>query len=232
MAWSAAAAGLLTSLASAGAGLAVAPAVAVGLLVAALVRAVDRRLAGRREERELDTVVEAVSVLSAELRAGQQPGPALRTAAAVAPAAAAQALSAAAATALLGGSAPATLRAASGCGRAAAGVLRWLAVAWQVSESAGAPLCAVLERADQAARAGRARRRQLSALLAAPRATAALLAGLPAVGLALGAAIGARPVTVLLHVPAGQGALLAGVVLELVGLAWTDRIVRSAGATP
>jgi tight adherence protein B len=230
--WSAPAAGLLAGLTSGGAGLAVAPAVAVGLLVAFLARVVDRRLAGRREERELDAVVEAVSTLSAELRAGQQPGPALRTAAAVTHGAAAQALSAAAATALLGGSAPATLRAAGGCAEPAAGVLRWLAAGWQVSESAGAPLCAVLEQADQAARAGRARRRQLAALLAAPRATAALLAGLPAVGLALGAAMGASPVTVLLHAPAGQGALLTGVVLELAGMAWTGRIVRVAGAAP
>jgi tight adherence protein B len=90
----------------------------------------------------------------------------------------------------------------------------------------------VLEQADRAARAGRARRRQLAALLAAPRATAALLAGLPAVGLALGAAMGAGPVTVLLHDPAGQGALLVGVLLELAGLAWTGRIVRGAGAAP
>jgi len=124
------------------------------------------------------------------------------------------------------------LREASGCAGPAAAVLGRLAAGWQLGESAGAPLGAVLAQADRVARAGLTQRRQLAALLAAPRATAALLAALPVVGLALGAAIGARPLAVLLDTPVGQGALLAGVVLELAGLAWTGRIVRAAGAAP
>src|SRR5205823_14584249 len=98
-----------------------------------------------------------------------------------------------------------------------------------LSDTTGAPLAAVVEQAEGAARAQRKHHRQVAALLAGPRATAALLAGLPTVGLALGTAMGGRPLAVLLNTAAGQVALLAGVLLELAGLAWTSRIVRAAG---
>jgi tight adherence protein B len=231
-AWSASGAALAALVAALAAGLAVPPSVAVALLAGALARAAGRYAVHRREAQERDTVVEAVSALSADLRAGQQPEVALRAAAVSAQGAPAAVLAEAAATARLGGSVPAALRSATGCTEGAASTLRGLAAAWQVTESAGAPLGAVLDQVERAARRHRQHRRQVASLLAGSRATAVLLAGLPVVGLALGAAMGAQPLTVLLRTPAGQAALLVGVVLELAGLAWTDRIVRSAGAVP
>ncbi len=231
-AWVAPVAALLAAGSALGVGLPVAPAAVSGLLAGALMRALGRYARRRLDEQERDTTVEAMSVLSAELRAGQQPVDALRAAAGTARGAPAAVLATAAATARFGGSVPAVLREADGCTATAAATLRRLAAGWRLTESAGAPLCAVLEHAERSATAQRQHSRQVAALLAGPRATAVLLAALPLVGLALGAAMGARPLAVLLHSPAGQGALVTGVLLELVGLAWTDRIVRSAGAAP
>jgi tight adherence protein B len=55
-----------------------------------------------------------------------------------------------------------------------------------------------------------------------------MLAGLPALGLLIGTALGAGPLHVLLHTGAGLGCLAAGGVLEGLGLWWVRRIVRGA----
>ncbi|CAM5487353.1 Type II secretion system protein GspF domain-containing protein OS=Streptomyces tendae OX=1932 GN=F3L20_01515 PE=4 SV=1 [Streptomyces tendae] len=57
-----------------------------------------------------------------------------------------------------------------------------------------------------------------------------MLAGLPVLGLLLGVALGSDPLRVLLHTGAGLGCLLAGGVLESVGVWWVARIVRGAEA--
>ena len=62
------------------------------------------------------------------------------------------------------------------------------------------------------------------------RASARLLAMLPLVGLLMAVGLGADPMHVLLETTYGQLALCAGIALELVGLAWTDRIARRAEA--
>ncbi len=54
----------------------------------------------------------------------------------------------------------------------------------------------------------------------------ALLALLPVAGLLIGSALGAGPLRVLLHTPAGMGCLLVGGLLEGAGLFWARRIVR------
>ncbi|WP_371103461.1 type II secretion system F family protein, partial [Streptomyces sp. PU_AKi4] len=77
-------------------------------------------------------------------------------------------------------------------------------------------------------RAERDQRADLRAQLAGARATAVLLAGLPVVGLALGAALGADPLHILLHTPSGLLCLAAGGVLEGLGLWWALRIMRGA----
>ncbi len=57
-----------------------------------------------------------------------------------------------------------------------------------------------------------------------------MLAGLPALGLLLGTAMGADPLRVLLHTGAGLGCLVIGGLLEGAGLWWALRIVRAAEA--
>jgi tight adherence protein B len=71
-------------------------------------------------------------------------------------------------------------------------------------------------------------RLELRAATAAPRASAALLAGLPALGLAMGHGIGADPWGVLTRTGTGQILLVAGVALEAAGLAWAQRLVARA----
>ena len=72
-------------------------------------------------------------------------------------------------------------------------------------------------------------RRAVEAELAGPRATAGLLAVLPLGGLLLAAGLGADPVHQLLHTPLGAACAVLGVGLDLLGLAWTARLVRRAG---
>ena len=67
-------------------------------------------------------------------------------------------------------------------------------------------------------------RRRVFAGLAGARATAMVLALLPAVGVGLGQLMGAAPLRVLLGGGAGGLLLVAGVFLDCAGLLWAERI--------
>jgi tight adherence protein B len=176
---------------------------------------------------------EAVSVLAADLNVGRAPAQALadlvqdleaapdatrgRLSRVLRPVVEAEAL---------GGSVPAALRHAArtdGCAE-----LERLAAAWQVAESLGAPVAQVLDGVSASLRHHADHRRAVRAELAGPRASARLLATLPALGILMGSGLGAHPLQVLLGTPYGQAALVAGVGLELAGLAWTDRLAVAA----
>ncbi|MFJ1757710.1 type II secretion system F family protein [Kitasatospora sp. NPDC088134] len=107
-----------------------------------------------------------------------------------------------------------------------------MAACWQVSTESGTGLATGLEQVADALRAERALTEEITGELAGPRTTVVVLAALPAVGLGLGTALGAHPVHVLLHTPAGLLCLLAGGALETAGLFWTARIVRAAEDAP
>lgn len=94
----------------------------------------------------------------------------------------------------------------------------------------GAAPAAVLDRvvlslAEEAEAAAQRR-----AALAGPRATARVLAWLPAIGLLLGAALGADPLGVLLGGAGGLALVGAAAVLVGVGRAWSGRLLRVAAA--
>lgn len=183
----------------------------------------------RRRKRQVTAqrraaVIELCGGLAAELRAGRMPRDALVRAASTS--AAVGALCPAAITAAeSGGDVPAAL-AADGCD--GAGALGWLAACWRVAEEQGAGLAAAAERLAEHGRAEEGLRQEVSTQLAGPRATAALLAALPGVGVLLGTGLGAAPVDVLLRTPWGVGCLLLGSVLAIAGVAWTGRIARKA----
>jgi len=188
------------------------------------------RLAGearRARERRGDAVIALCAALAGEVRAGRQPGEALLRAARDS-GGLGDAQAAVLAAARFGGDVPGALAAAAR--EAGAEGLLGLAACWRVAVDQGAGLAAGLDRLEGALRAERDQRADLRAQLAGARSTAVMLAGLPALGLALGAALGADPLRVLLHTGAGLGCLLVGGLLEALGMWWAMRIVRGAEA--
>jgi tight adherence protein B len=181
--------------------------------------------AARREERS--RAVEACSVLAGELRAGRTAADALDAAAELAAGPFATALRAASGAVRLGGDAAPALRPPPDS--AVPEVLRALAACWTVCAGSGSGLAAAVDRLEDGLRAEQAQRRAVDAELAGPRATAGLLAVLPAGGLLLAAGLGADPLSVLLTTPVGLLCLTVGLGLDALGLWWTGRLVAAAG---
>lgn len=208
-------------------------ALAAGLLV--LVAAVaGRRVIGRRRlfvsrGRERARALEALAMLSGDLRAGRSPADALAVAAQAAVGATSKAFAAAASAARLGGDVPAALQAQAQLEPSAVPeVLRGLAACWAVCSVTGSGLSTGVQRLEEGLRAAEGQRRAVAAELAGPRATAALLAALPVAGIALAAALGADPLRILLGTPAGVVCLLLGLSLDALGLLWANRLVARA----
>lgn len=110
--------------------------------------------------------------------------------------------------------------------------LAWLAGALrQVADQTGAPLADLLEKVAADARATDRIRAVTAAQSAGAWATAYLLAALPVAGIVLGYAIGADPLRVILHTPLGAGCAAAAIALQIAGLEWSDRIIRSVRPT-
>ncbi|GAA3971740.1 type II secretion system F family protein [Gordonia caeni] len=103
--------------------------------------------------------------------------------------------------------------------------LRRLSDAWSISVRHGLPMVALIEslRRDLVQRRDFIARTEAG--LAGPRATALVLAGLPALGLGLGQLMGAGPIAVLLGTSLGSVLLVVGVALAAVGVRWADAIV-------
>lgn len=188
---------------------------------------VRRRLVARGKQRARDrraaSVIGLCAAVAGELRAGRQPAQALLAAGAPGLGAAGSAVVAAA---RYGGDVAGALRAAARLPGAEG--LTGMAACWQVAVEGGAGLASGLERIAAGLRAQRDQREELRAQLAGPRATALMLALLPAGGFLMGSALGADPLRVLLHTPAGWSCLVAGGLLEWGGVAWTARIVADA----
>jgi tight adherence protein B len=106
-----------------------------------------------------------------------------------------------------------------------AAALHRISAAVLLSTRTGCSLADVLGAVDDDLRARRSSRRELRAATAAPRASALLLAGLPVLGLAMGAGIGADPWRVLTETGTGQVLLVTGVGFEFAGLVWSRRLV-------
>jgi tight adherence protein B len=106
--------------------------------------------------------------------------------------------------------------------------LRYVAAAWSVADSAGGRVAVVLERLCEAMDSDDELRRELDAAMAGPRATMVLLACLPVLGLALGQAVGAHPLQLLVHRPLGWGLLAAAATLDGLGVVVTRAIARVA----
>ncbi len=148
----------------------------------------------------------ALRTMVAELRSGAHPVMAAEAAADVVPAVAGD-LRALATAAQLDTEAPAS-------------ALPQLAAAWTLAKRHGLPMADVLDATRRDAEAGLAFGRRMRAKLAGPRASAAVLTGLPVLCVLLGQAMGAAPLSVLTGSTPGQVLLVAGCVLLWAGTAW------------
>ncbi|MCX5377536.1 type II secretion system F family protein [Streptomyces sp. NBC_00091] len=202
------------------------------LLGAAMAVLLRRWLRARDRERARGAraagVVALCGAVVGELRAGAQPGQALTVAlrrTVAGPGGPGGAEAGVLAAAAFGGDVAEALHQAAR--EPGAEGLAGMAACWRVSVDGGAGLAAGLDRLEGALRAERDREESLRAQLAGARSTTVVLALLPLVGLLMGTGLGADPLRVLLHSPVGWGCLLAGGVLEALGLLWCRRIVRT-----
>lgn len=165
--------------------------------------------------------IDALAALAAELRSGQLPADALVNATTSPPVW------------------PHAVAAAVQHGDVAAGLdadattqssLRALAACWRLAEHSGSGLADAVDRLVASARADERVRGELQAQLAAPRASARMLALLPLFGIALGLAMGADPLHWLLGSPLGLLSLAIGAALIALGLWWTGRIAAKVEA--
>ncbi|HEX6446761.1 MAG TPA: type II secretion system F family protein [Streptosporangiales bacterium] len=184
-----------------------------------------RLRAWRTRRGAAEALVELCTGFAAELRAGRPPIVALRLAAGTLPAQARAELRPVLAAAGSGGDVPAAMRVASG--EPGWHGLAWLAACWQVGVDSGAGLADAVERLAGALRDDQRAGREVAAQLAAPRATARLLAALPVLGIALSTALGQRPLSFLFGSGYGLGCLVVGVAVDVAGVVWTTRLARS-----
>ncbi len=193
-------------------------------------RARNARRRDRSRRDAVDGLAEGLAGFAAELRAGHPPAAAAGAAARDAHEACGRSLGLVEATARLGGDVPTALRELA-AGEDLVGVhVRRLADAWSLADRHGIGLAGLAEAVAEDLRARVRFEGRLGAQLAGPRTTAAVLAGLPVVGLLLGQLLGARPWAVLTGSALGQGLLVVGAFLVGAGLEWsahlTARVVR------
>ena len=198
-------------------------AASAAVAVATAAWSVRRRRRASRADQLRAAVVDHLSALAAELRAGGRPSQALASAFGDAPA---ELLPVSVAARSPASDPAAALDAAAREPGAAA--LSDLAAAWRVVAATGAGLAGTVDRLAASARADAEVRREVAAQLAGPRATAALLSALPAAGAGLGAALGADPLGFLVRSGAGQVCLFVAVLLVCVGTVWTEAIASQA----
>jgi tight adherence protein B len=198
---------------------------ACALLVATL--AMRRRGFRERARREQESVAlqSALSVLVGELRVGAHPVVAFEAAAAEVEGSVADSLRAVAARARLGADVAAGLRSVA-AQSTLPGHWERLAVCWQLAHTQGLAIVALVLAAQRDVVARERFASAVSAGMAGARATAAILAGLPVLGVGLGHLVGAEPVDFLLSGGAGGWLLLIGVAFGCVGLWWSDRITN------
>jgi tight adherence protein B len=187
------------------------------------VRLERRRRAAAAAQRQVSALAEALGVLAAELRAGRSIDDAAGTAAAGCPD---PTVAAALGPVLRVGDVYSS--AWSGPAGETSRVLDRVARAVRLSARTGCSLAGVVTAVEDDLRAQAAAETELRAAVAGPRASAAVLAGLPVLGLLMGSGVGADPWRVLTTTGTGTVLLVAGVGLEVAGLAWSARLVRRA----
>jgi tight adherence protein B len=199
---------------------------AASIVAATLVVRRNRSSSAARRARESDALQGALAVLIGELRVGVHPVAAFDVAAREVDGAVAEGLRAVAARARLGADVSAGLLAAA---RVSSLGAHWerLSVCWRLAQSHGLAIATLMRTAHRDIVERERFSSRVAAGMAGARATAAVLAGLPVLGIGLGQLIGAAPVRLLMSGGAGGWLLVIGVTLACCGLLWSDRIVNA-----
>ncbi|WP_328289730.1 type II secretion system F family protein [Nocardia aurantiaca] len=184
---------------------------------------VRRRKARRGRERAAGTaqLLEGLEAVIGELRIGAHPSAAAAVAARETEGEVARAFAVSAASSRLGGSGAEGLRRP---GSVVAEELARVAGAWRVAERHGLALAELLAAARLDLLGRKRFRDRTAAALAGARATAAVLALLPLLGIGLGQMMGASPLHVLFRSAIGTVLLPLGSALTCAGLLWSDAI--------
>ena len=99
-----------------------------------------------------------------------------------------------------------------------------LAVCWQLAQDHGLAIATLMQTAQRDIVERDRFSAKVDAGMTGARTTAAVLAGLPLLGVGLGELIGAEPVSFLLSGGIGGWLLVVGVMLACGGLLWSDHI--------
>ena len=197
--------------------------VAVGIVGATLAMRHRQHVRQRRRAAESAALQGALDALVSELRVGAHPVAAFESAANESDGAVAMSLRAVAARARLGADVVGGLHSVALRSPTPAYWDR-LAVCWQLAQSYGLGIAALMHTAQRDIVARERFSASVHSGMAGARATAAVLTGLPVLGLCLGQLIGADPLSFLLAGGAGGWMLIIGVALVCCGLLWSDRI--------
>ncbi len=106
------------------------------------------------------------------------------------------------------------------------------AVLMEASAISGASISQALSNLSLTMIRNRTQEQLVAAELASTRATVLVLAGLPIIGASLAMMLGAQSITWLLTTSAGRFCLLAGLVLELLGWQWIQKLLATALQDP
>lgn len=197
---------------------------AVGLLAGtALLLRMRRRRRERLRRREGQAVSAALEVLIGELKIGAHPARAFAVAASESVGRVADSLREVASRAQLGADVAGGMRSIAKDSPVPAHWQR-LAVYWELAAVHGLAVSVLMGAAHRDIVDRRRFAEHVDAALAGARATAAILAVLPVLGVLLGQLIGAHPVRFLLSGGPGGVLLVVGVSLICLGVAWSDRI--------
>jgi tight adherence protein B len=207
----------------------VAVTLAAGIVGATLTLRRRRSLARRAHASEAAALQSALDVLIGELRVGAHPVAAFEVAAREVDGPVAASLRGVAARARLGADVTAGLRSFAASSRLSAHWER-LALFWGLAQTHGLAIATLMRAAHRDVVEREHFSARVDAGMAGARTTAAVLAGLPVLGIGLGQLIGADPLNFLLAGGAGGWLLAAGVTLACCGLLWSDRITAGAGA--
>ncbi len=118
--------------------------------------------------------------------------------------------------------------AVSGVSRGSADGWPDVAAAWRVATTVGAPLAESLRAFAAAMRDTQEASDEVRVALAEPAGTARLMAWLPLVAVALGAALGFDTLGTLIRSPIGIACLVAGAALIVAAQRWSAALVRRA----